>query len=757
MLADLAAATLAERGDAKDVLILESSSASNLAEEHPLHFTTLVQYLQQEPELCVQKLHLLRQARSVQLNFLLHEYTSSRPPPRASVTSTHGQSTLGPLPASASTDPGVTTDMAESVDTEVAGPSTVQKTTAQILQEQHDAAEKHTVTVEDVPDEEDLKLHSSETGLTSVLDDINPPATNGTMSAKAAGKQRATQAPAMTEEHFPALGGGPKPQSTSSAPLWGSKGKASITSNGIQNSTLRPTPVSVNATTPFGKAPLIANLPGAYERDRLILNRDINASKVSVPKLISQIEKSGVRISTQETSDGIHMGTNFHAVGQPAAVEAALRRISKELTPSSTETITIPASLRSHIIGKGGSTIAAIQTASGASVKVQKDSTPVGPSTGFETAVVEITGDPASRAFARSEIEKIVKSRPVNANLRMNNIPPEFFPFIESHPTTIKARQQNPDLVVDVPPYYQWSQQRPPQVSSRSELPQFAAHPDKHIKISGEQAAAVQAKADIEKLVKELEQQLRMEDQSYQRSQHQFIVGDRGMSPEDFLAKTGCIVVLPDDAIDTEDVIIIGPEDRLNDGIAEAERLAAEMLSTSVDPFAHIKGSDDASSHARALALYLQEREIAEELARNYNAQISFPTGSTTNARWDIFSRDQMALNKARGDVTKIVQAHPPNKVKRMPVDAYFHPHVRKQHKKSMRENLGVHMIVDDDAIFLIYEGKPEPNTEFQLPRQRPSQAELTEFEAALQEAHNQIAGDGFPQVAERTIPLPKK
>ena len=215
--------------------------------------------------------------------------------------------------------------------------------------------------------------------------------------------------------------------------------------------------------------------------------------------------------------------------------------------------------------------------------------------------------------------------------------------------------------------------------------------------------------------------------------------------------------MLPDDAIDTEDVIIIGPEDRLDEGIAEAEKLAAEMLSTSVDPFAHIKGSDDAESHARALALYLQDREIAEELSRNYNAQISFPAGSAANARWDIFSRDQMALNKARGDVTKIVQAHPPNKVRRMSIDPYFHPHLRKQHKKAMRDNLGVHMIVDDDAIYLVYEGKPQTDTQFQLARQRPSSAEIAEFEAALQQAHDQIFGSGFPQVAERTIPVHKK
>lgn len=658
--------------------------------------------------------------------------------------------------------PEVTTEMSDSIDTAVAGPSAMQKTTAQILQEQYDAAEAHNAaaaahnaTVEDVPDEEDLKPHPSDAGLTSVLDDTNPPAANGTMSAKVAGKQRAAEkAPAMTEEEFPSLGGGPKPLSTSSAPAWGKKGKANITSNGTQNSAPRST---ANIPTPFGQAPLTAKLPGAYEQNRMILNKDINASKVSVPKLLSQIEKSGVKISTQEVSDGVHMGTNFHAVGQRAAVDAALRKISKELTPSSTEKVLVPASLRSHIIGKGGSTIAAIQTASGASVKVQKDGTPEGGSTGFETAIVEITGDPASRALARNEIEKIVKSRPVNANLRMNNIPPEFFPFIESHPTMAKAREQNPDLVVDVPPYYQWSQQRPPQVASRSERPQFVAHSDKNIKISGEQAAAAQVKAEIEQLVQELQMQLRLEDQSYQRSQHQFIVGDRGMSPEEFLAKTGCIVVLPDDAMDTEDVIIIGPEERLDDGIAEAERLAAEMLSTSVDPFAHIKGSDDANSHARALALYLQEREIAEELSRNYNAQISFPAGSASNARWDIFSRDQMALNKARGDVTKIVQAHPPNKVKRMAVDPYFHPHVRKQHKKSMREDLGVHMIVDDDVIYLIYEGKPEPDTQFQLPRQRPSQPEIAEYEAALQQAQAQIFGGGFPQVAERTIPVQKK
>ena len=653
--------------------------------------------------------------------------------------------------------------MADSVNAAVSGSSATQKTAAQILQEQHDAAEAHKVTIEDVPDEEDLKPHPSDAGLTSVLDDADTPSTNGLMSAKAAGKQRAdAKAPAMTEEDFPSLGGGPKVQPTPSAPSWGKKGKADITSNGAHNGAPKPTPAATaraSATGPvaFGQAPREANLPGRTSGDLTLFNKDIDTSKVSMPKLIRDIEKTGVKFSRKEVAHGLDMATTFTAVGSSAAVREALKRISKELTPSSTEKITVPASLRAHIIGKGGSNITALQNLSGATIKVQKEDGQGSDKTGFETAVVEITGDAASRSLARGEIDKIVKSRPVNANLRMSEIPPEFFPFIASHPTVAKAKERNPDLTVDVPSYYQWTEQRPPQVSSRTERPQFVPHPDKHIKITGEQSAAIQAKANIEMLVKELEQQLRLEDQSYQRSQHQFIVGDRGMSPEEFLLKTGCTVVIPDDAIDTEDVIIIGPHDRLDEGIAEAERLAAEMLSTFVDPSAHIKGLSDAETHARALALYLQEREVEAELQELHNAQLSFPVGAGPNARWDIFSRDQMALNKARGDVTKIIQAHPPNKFKRVPVDPYFHPHVKKQHAKKALEDLGVHMIIDDDAVLLIYEGQPTSGTDFQLSRQKPSQAEIAEFETALQQAQAQVFGTELPQIAERTMPVHKK
>lgn len=653
--------------------------------------------------------------------------------------------------------------MEDSVAIAAPSSSTQPKTAAQILQEQHDAAEAHRVTVEDVPDEEDLKPHPSDTGLTSVLDDANSAATNGNLSAKAAGKQRAdAKAPAITEEDFPALGGGPKSQPAPSAPSWGKKGKANIPLNGTPNGASRTTPAaaaraSANFPTAFGQAPTEANLPGRTSGDLIILNKDIDTSKVSMKKLFQDIAKTGVKVSSQEVPHGIDMATKFTAIGPKAAVREALKKLSKELTPSSTEKIMVPASLKSHIIGKGGSNITALQNSSGANIKVQKDSTSGGDRTGFETAVVEITGDAASRSLARDEIEKIVKSRPVNANLRMKDIAPEFFPFIESHPIMAKTRQENPDLTVDVPPYYQWSQQRPPQVASRSERPQFAPHPGKHINIAGEQSAALQAKAEIETLVKELEQQLRLEDQSYQRSQHQFIVGDRGMSPEEFLSKTGCIVVIPDDAIDTEDVIIIGPEDRLDDGIAEAERLAAEMLNTLVHPLALIKGSDDAEAHARALALYLQERELAEELHELHNAQLSFPASSTSNARWDIFSRDQKALNGAYREVKQIIEAHPPSKVKRVPVDPYFHPHVKKQHAKKAREDLGVHMVMDDDAIFLIYEGRPTPGSDFQLTRQKPSSADVAEFEAALQQAQEEIFGIALPLIAERTLPVHKK
>merc|ERR1712000_126181 len=105
--------------------------------------------------------------------------------------------------------------------------------------------------------------------------------------------------------------------------------------------------------------------------------------------------------------------------------------------------------------------------------------------------------------------------------------------------------------------------------------PAFVPHGDNHIVVSGEQAAALEARTILEQLAEELQKELLLEELAAEQILHPYIVGDRGMDPLKFLQETGCAVILPPPEHETEDIHIIGPKDKLGAG----RNLAEELMS----------------------------------------------------------------------------------------------------------------------------------------------------------------------------------
>ena len=255
-----------------------------------------------------------------------------------------------------------------------------------------------------------------------------------------------------------------------------------------------------------------------------------------------------------------------------------------------------------------------------------------------------------------------------------------------------------------------------------------------------------------------------VEDHSFQRGHHQFIIGDRGMSLHDFLEETGCTVVLPPEHDDTEDITVIGPVGQLQTGVDRAANLAAEMQMATVDPrryFADAPFGPDA--HSRALSRYLQERHLEAEFENLYGAQLAFPLSSDPSINWEIYSRDMKKSMQARSDLTKVLQAHPSSKLALVEVDAFFHPHLRRHCLQPLREEYGVNMIVppngESEYVLLVCEGSEGAQSAFQIPRQRPSETEIATFQEALRQARGKllsIIGDRC-EVMTRHVEVPKK
>ena len=363
-----------------------------------------------------------------------------------------------------------------------------------------------------------------------------------------------------------------------------------------------------------------------------------------------------------------------------------------------------------------------------------------------DTIDVLIEGDAVSAEMARREIEGIVKERGANMNLRLRSIPPEFFPFIAgAHNANLKPIEDRTNTQIHVPRYDTWQNVPPPQEAVPGQV-RFAPVPEKQIQIAGERNAAQEARAEIERVASELQHQLTLRQLAINRGQHQFILGDDADALHQFVADTGCAIILPPSSDDSEFLTITGPSDRIDAGINHAMDLATSMQMSSIDlSRQHPNAPAGSNAHARVLTRYLTERQIIKELEKTYDARIALPPKSDGPVNWEVYSRDGKNTIRARSDIMNLIQAHPPARVRHVPVDPYCHPFLRSQSAVKLQDQYGVHLLVPEEVdggdVVLIYEGPTAATPQFQVPRQRPTPDEIATFEKSLQEAQQYLLG----------------
>jgi transcription antitermination factor NusA-like protein len=407
-----------------------------------------------------------------------------------------------------------------------------------------------------------------------------------------------------------------------------------------------------------------------------------------------------------------------------------------------------------------------IQQRTGARVQVPRadDSTTKDDEDDNDTIDVLIEGDAVAAEMARREIEAIVKERASNMSLRLKSIPAEFFPFIAgAHNANLKAIEERTKAQVHVPRYDTWQSQPPPQEAEPGRV-QFVPASDKHIQISGERTAAQEARAEIERLAADLQRRLTLRQLAINRGQHQFILGDGANALHDFLADTGCAIVLPPASDDSEFLTITGPQDCIEAGINRAMELATSMQMASIDlSRQHPNAPAGPHAHARALTRYLQQRQIIQQLEQMYDARIAIPPTSDGPVTWEVYSRDGKNTIRARSDIMNLVQAHPPARIRYVSVDPYYHPYLESRSLGKLRNDYGVHLLIPDELdssdVVLVYEGPSATASVPEIPRQRPSPAEVAAFEKTLQEAQEflmQLLGDQNDIVA-KSVNVPAK
>lgn len=628
-----------------------------------------------------------------------------------------------------------------------------EKTPAQLLAEQHAA---HHATVEDTVDQDDIEHPPPSQPATATAPATN--GTNGPLSAKAAGKQKEKPSVLDTqdEEAFPSLGGPSKP-ATTKAPGWGSKGTF--------KSAASP-PLSSGASSPArpssrGPGVGAVSLPNTNRDHFDIMKDDINKAAPLDKVLADAKRKYRVNTGVQEIAGGKER--RFYAEGpQKAQVRQALLDISKAISIEKDIKIPVPASVTSSIIGRAGANIKKWEQQHGVRINIERDPRPASndPSDP-RTDVVAVRGDAASVREVNYKVNEMVKQNAPKVTMPLKHIAPEYYPFLAGrHAEEVQKLQQENDLNIHIPHYHTW-QAQPPQRPAPGARPSFIPRGDSHVVLSGDQDAVMQAKLAVDALIQQLEQELMLEELTCEQVLHPYIVGDRGMDPLEFLQQTGCAIVLPPGHEETDELHIIGPQDRLDDGRNLAEQLMAQKYNRPVDLTKQYANAPmGPERHSRALAKYLQRKALEREFMQAHNSEIVFPVHPNATPTWSVISNDQQKAVSAKNDLMKITQAFPTSRIQLVEVDPFYHPHMEDMFSQQLQDDHGVMMIVPDDPeepVILVYEG-PAPQGPFTFPRQRPTSPEQKEFEQALKAAHDFLMS-GIPsqEIAVSEIPVPRK
>ena len=362
--------------------------------------------------------------------------------------------------------------------------------------------------------------------------------------------------------------------------------------------------------------------------------------------------------------------------------------------------------------------------------------------------------------MAKQDIEKIVNEHTSSVNTRLKHIPAEYYPFLAGpHNTRANALQEGRDVKMQIPHYHTWNQQAPPETPMKRQPAVFAPQANLPIQLSGERQAVAEARAEIERQVQELQRQLTLEQMAIERGRHQFIVGNMGTSLHDFLHETGCSVILPPDNHDSEMLTIVGPPERIEDGMNKIMDLASSMSMASADiARQHANAPKGAQAHARDVTRYLQQRQAIDQLEHVHNARI---VPDSTGA-WQIYARDGKNAMKARSEIMNLISGHPPARFHPVEVDPFYHEHIREQAAQQIRNQHGVRVIIpdedDDSPVLLVFEDRA-PSPEYELPRRQPSAEDAQAFQQALQQAQQEILSilSGREEIVSRDVEAPVK
>lgn len=403
--------------------------------------------------------------------------------------------------------------------------------------------------------------------------------------------------PSITDESaFPTLGG-KKSTATGSTPSWGPSLKAptpaSTASIPLASSSSASTPKVSTPTNKF-KA---STIQAAFSLDA---EDQLNVTKPEFIKILTSI-KADTKTNIECTTSQHTKKRTFLITGKTEQVKEAKRLVIKKLTKLVKIAFSIPAEVRSKVIGPQGRTIKSITqkhevkvtvgNADEAQVTENENELPT------KTIVVNIEGDFEGARRAKEEINAIVKEETKNLSVKIN-VEPEIKPFVTKALAPIVTKYA--DLEFSIPTYNSSSTK---------------------ITVNGERAQVAQAYEEINEILKSLQATIVTESVEIPKIKHQFL------PVESVLEQFNVLIKLPED--NETAVKFIGDKKKFDAAKEQARKTTSQYKVEVLDMSKAHKGN---LPHVKAVAALLNKNGSFKTIGQEAGVSINAPSAELTGS-----------------------------------------------------------------------------------------------------------------------------
>ncbi|KAJ3162355.1 hypothetical protein HDU86_004835 [Geranomyces michiganensis] len=330
--------------------------------------------------------------------------------------------------------------------------------------------------------------------------------------------------------------------------------------------------------------------------------------------------------------------------GKAEAVKQTKREIISALTLQLKETVSIPISVRPHLVGKAGANIKALMARTLTKIDIARptEGEQAAPAVNEfmdeepETEVV-IIGDYEGVDEAKKAIDQLVAQRTSKRTLRMS-IERSYFPFILGpNGSQVQLLQLETGTRIHVPPV----------VSS-------GEGKDSDILIVGERSAVLLAEEKLKAIYEEIKRTTRTLQIPVKKRQHRFIIGPKGATLHEILEKTGCHVELPPASDSSDSVTIRGPDNMLSSALQLVIEKSNSVVIDEVDIAATISSSIDPELFVRFL--YTKERAHLKSIESTHNVTISQTKTQSGTPVLELQGKTKSETDAARAALYKSVK-----------------------------------------------------------------------------------------------------